>query len=326
MTELGPAIAVGLVGLLAGTTRVAPDAVVTSRVAPPLECGAVIAATGVACLLTASMYITENGSQAATIAAAPRLSTRRYNEDRRGRALAVDLEVVGGLAGPCSVICDRFSFEGEWVRLRRGDGRRATVADRRHGRRIAVRQRTGHRHRAEKQRRRQGRDRGACFVGHSETSLSVVVRHRGADRGGGRPTGCPPRAGVITFRACRASCRRFSHRVSGSAPYRRGASRPRREIGRPVTGSPLGDVASWRPLRPEPPLGKARRSSRRWRVCVVTCRPPSLEVGASAEWSASGLMPISVDPSDKRAVSRSTEAPYRLTYLAHEVRQRCESW
>ncbi|MGZ3285695.1 MAG: hypothetical protein ACXU9A_23835 [Xanthobacteraceae bacterium] len=40
---------------LAETTCVAPDAVVTTRVVPVVECGALIALTGVARLLTAVM-------------------------------------------------------------------------------------------------------------------------------------------------------------------------------------------------------------------------------------------------------------------------------
>jgi len=43
------------VDALAETTCVAPDAVVTTRVLPVVECGALIALTGVARLLTAVM-------------------------------------------------------------------------------------------------------------------------------------------------------------------------------------------------------------------------------------------------------------------------------
>ena len=89
MTGVTAATAVGCVEPLAGTTRVAPDAVVTTRVAPAPECGALIADDRRrAAWLTALMYITENGSHAATIAATPRLSTRRYSAGRRGRARA----------------------------------------------------------------------------------------------------------------------------------------------------------------------------------------------------------------------------------------------
>lgn len=83
MTGVGAIVALGAVPPLTGITRVAPEAVVTTRVVRPPGWWTLIAATGVACLLTALMYITENGSQAAMIAAAPRASTRRYREDRR---------------------------------------------------------------------------------------------------------------------------------------------------------------------------------------------------------------------------------------------------
>jgi hypothetical protein len=89
----------------AGTTLVAPDAVVTTRVALPL-CDVLTATTGVGCLLSAPMYMTENGSHAATIAATPRPSTRRYSEGRAAVARAGGLGALWGFVGVCSVIVE----------------------------------------------------------------------------------------------------------------------------------------------------------------------------------------------------------------------------
>lgn len=101
---------------------VAPDAVVTTRVEPPL-CGVLTATTGVACLFSALMYMTENGSHAATIAATPRLSTRRYSEGRAAAARAGRVGALWGFVLGCSVIVEVIVGVGGCLPRRRcGEG------------------------------------------------------------------------------------------------------------------------------------------------------------------------------------------------------------
>ena len=62
---------------LTATTRVAPDAVVITRVVLGVAPGALIAVTLAGRLCSAVTYITLNGNQAATTAAIARLNTVR---------------------------------------------------------------------------------------------------------------------------------------------------------------------------------------------------------------------------------------------------------
>ena len=114
VTGVGATVVPGAVALSAGITRIAPDAVVTTRVVPPPGWRALLVTMGRACFLMAVANITRTAAR------------RRGSQRRRGRDMAIqgvspmadlwlDRWLDGGFGWCC---CSRSSLDagsGTWM-------------------------------------------------------------------------------------------------------------------------------------------------------------------------------------------------------------------